>query len=401
LKATMVIPSYWSRSSSAGWSVGDEIYDHPTPLDKEGTLPRILRSMQILKNKDFQLVVIIAPTSDDIEQEVTEKVKEIVHSATTGIEITIFGPIQLKKIHNLLAKQGKEDFTYLLSLKGYSNIRNLCLFVPNILDSDISVLIDDDEVFEDADFTSKMLDFIGTEHKGKHVNAVAGYYLQPDGGYHIRKTTGVWMKHWGQYDRMNEAFDMVIGDEPRLKETPFVFGGNMVIHQNLFSEVPFDPGITRGEDIDYLINARMFGFTFFLDNQLSIKHLPPPKTHPAWLQLRQDIYRFIYEKVKIENQKVTNGMTRVYPEDFDPYPGSFLKENLEDKIDTTCQLLSQEYLDQGDQQGSEEALRNMALAKAQITETRDPFDSLCRLQKHWQKLMEYTRNNPSFVEILK
>jgi hypothetical protein len=36
MKATMVIPSYWTRESKAGWQTGDAVYDHPTPLDSEG-----------------------------------------------------------------------------------------------------------------------------------------------------------------------------------------------------------------------------------------------------------------------------------------------------------------------------------------------------------------------------
>ena len=400
MKATMVIPSYWSRESYEEKDIDDAIYDHPTPLDKDGTLLRTLQSIQVLKSKDFQLVIIAIPTSDNIGQKVSEKIKHIVHSVSPDMETLVFGPAQLRNIHELLASNGRSEFIGLLSLKGYSNIRNLCLFIPHLLDSDIAVLIDDDEVFEDANFISKAYDYIGAKHNGKNVNAVAGYYLQKDGGYRIRKATKPWMKHWGQYDRMNKAFDMIIGNEPRLKETPFVFGGNMVIHRNLFSKVPFDPAITRGEDIDYLINAKMFGFIFFLDNWLSIKHLPPPKAHPAWLQLRQDIYRFIYERAKIENQRAIEGMTKVFSEDFDPYPGSFLKGNLGKKIETTCQLLSREYLSKGDLQGSQEALRNIALAQSQIKEMKDPFDSLCRLQKRWQKLMEYTGNNPTFTDIL-
>jgi hypothetical protein len=380
---------------------GGEIYDHPTPLDQEGTLLRTLLSLNILKVKNFQLVIIIAPTSDGFDQEVTEKVTKIVNSASLGIDTTIFGPIQLKQLHETLVSSGRENFIDLLSLKGYSNIRNLCLFLPHLLSSDLAVLIDDDEVFEDVDFTTKMLDFIGSKYNGKDVNAVAGYYLQPDGHYNIKKKVKPWMKYWGQYDRMNEAFDMIIGSEARLKETPFVFGGNMVIHRNLFSKVPFDPQITRGEDIDYLINAKMFGFSFFLDNQLSIKHLPPTKTNPSWLQLRQDIYRFIYEKAKIDNQKQKRGMVKVYAEDFDPYPGFFLKENLIDRVKVTCQLLAQDYLAQGDQLGNEEALNNITLAEAKTASIKDPFGKLCQLQKIWQTLMEYTDKKELRLKMLR
>jgi hypothetical protein len=392
LKFTMVIPSYWARESKVGWQRGDAIYDHPTPLDNEGTLIRAIQSIKILRDTDFQLVIIAVATAEDIETKVEKKVANTIKSAseTIGVEISLFGPSHLRQVHELLISQGRKKYSELLKLRGYSNIRNLCLFIPHIFGSEAAVLIDDDEVFEDPEFMSKAKEFIGENIEGRTINAVAGYYLQPGGDYRLEKSSHPWMKNWGQYDSMNEAFDKVIGTEPRLKETPFVFGGNMIVHRNLFSVVPFDPKVLRGEDIDFLINARMFGFTFFLDNQLSIQHLPPPKTHPAWMQLRQDIYRFVYEKAKIENQKEVRGMTKVYPEDFDPYPGCFLKGDLEEKIETSCQLLSKEYLAQGDRRGSEEALNNITLAKTHAGLEPDPFQSLCQLQKNWQELMEYT-----------
>jgi hypothetical protein len=152
----------------------------------------------------------------------------------------------------------------------------------------------------------------------------------------------------------------------------------------------FDPQIPRGEDIDFLINAKMFGFPFFLDNQLSIKHLAPPKTHPVWMRLREDIYRFTYERTKIENQKKRGGVTKVHAEEFDPYPGCFLKADLEEKIEKSCKLLSEEYLAEGDKNGSEEALKNIELAKTEAVPKFDPFENLCDLQKRWQEMMEYT-----------
>ena len=52
VKVTMAIPSYWARESAVGWKEGDAIYDHPTPLDREGTLLGAIRSVNILKDKD-------------------------------------------------------------------------------------------------------------------------------------------------------------------------------------------------------------------------------------------------------------------------------------------------------------------------------------------------------------
>ena len=57
LKITITIPSYWSRASGKGLNKDDAIYDHPTPLDCEGTLKRTLDSVDVLKNKNFNLVV--------------------------------------------------------------------------------------------------------------------------------------------------------------------------------------------------------------------------------------------------------------------------------------------------------------------------------------------------------
>jgi hypothetical protein len=394
MEATMVIPSYWGRESSIGWQKGDAIYDHPTPLDQEGTLQRALESTAVLEDTDFKLAILAVPTSDDIAEEVEERVSSIIQRVQphSKIEIILFGQSHLSRIHSFLNVQGKGEYLDLLSLRGYSPVRNLCLFLPHILGSEIAVLIDDDEVFEDPRFMSKAREFIGSTIDGKEVNAVAGYYLQPDGNYLLKKPFLPWMRYWDKYSKMDEAFVLIIGAEPRLKETPFVFGGNMVVHRNLFTTVPFDPNVTRGEDIDFLINARMFGFSFFLDNQLSIKHLAPPKSHSTWMQIREDIYRFVYERSKIESQRDVQGMKRVVPGDFDPYPGCFFRSDLEDKVEKACRLLSEEYSSQGQELESKESLYNTLIVKSDAIPEHDPFQKLCSLQKAWKGLMEYSSN---------
>ncbi len=188
---------------------------------------------------------------------------------------------------------------------------------------------------------------------------------------------------------MNRAFKEIISKVPRLQKTPFVFGGNMVVHRDLFTVVPFDPMITRGEDIDFLINARMFGFTFYLDNQLSIKHDAPPKTHPEWRKLREDISRFVFEKNKLESQEPTPGIARLKAENLDPYPGEFLKEDLQDRIFHSNLMLAIDYLTQGDNEGALECLNNISAAEASSNPGTNPFKNLLHLQKTWKDLMEY------------
>ncbi|MHC1585286.1 MAG: hypothetical protein ACXQS7_03350 [Candidatus Syntropharchaeia archaeon] len=393
MKLTMVIPSYWRRERDLGWREGDVIYDHPTPLDEKGILLRVLNSMEILRDQNFRVVVIAVANARDIEEKVEKRVKEIIKSAshTLEMEVSLFSHSHLRRIHDFFLDMGKKKYIDLLQLWGYSHIRNLCLFISHVLDSDVALLIDDDEVFEDPDFISKAKEFIGKHIEGRYIAGVAGYYLQPDGDYHVKKPYSPWMEYWNQYDCMNEAFDRIIGIGPRLKETPFVFGGNMLIHRNLFTTVPFDPNVPRGEDIDYLINARIFNFSFFLDNQLSIRHLAPPKPYPTWKILREDIYRFIYEREKIRCQKDIKGLKRVYPEDFDPYPGCFLKEDLDEKIYRSCEMLAIEYLSEGDREGCRESLNNIVLSRIEALPKFDPFQNLLALQRDWEEMMTHTR----------
>ena len=76
MKVTMVIPSYWSREREVSWKEGDAIYDHPTPLDSEGTLLRAIQSIKKLEDKDFQLVIIAVGTAEDIEKNLSAEVSE-------------------------------------------------------------------------------------------------------------------------------------------------------------------------------------------------------------------------------------------------------------------------------------------------------------------------------------
>ena len=175
----------------------------------------------------------------------------------------------------------------------------------------------------------------------------------------------------------------------------------MVIHRYLYTLIPFDPSLTRGEDIDFLINARLFGYKVYLDNQLSIKHAAPPKSHPLWRQLREDVFRFIYEKSKLEAQQPSLGLQKVRPEDLDPYPGEFLKEDLNEKIYRSHLMLAVDYLSQGDKQGAIECMKNIYLAETKAKPRVNPLDHLIKLQKNWQELMAFFASEKEGANVCK
>ena len=394
MRTTVVIPTYWARKKEIGFVEGDSVYDHPTPVDTEGTLGRALESMKKLKNKNFKLIIPVCSTTNDIEREAEEKVEHIIKKANLDVETYLFTMDTLRKIKELVSKSDlEENILNLLNMHGYANVRNICLFAAQILNSDITILIDDDEVIENSDFADMAQEFIGKRVYGETVYAVAGYYINKNGKYYDDVSMEPWMTYWNRFGSKSKAFDKIIGCGPRLKHTPFVFGGAMVLHKNLYQIVPFDPNITRGEDIDYLINAKMFGFDFFLDNKLSIKHLPPKKTHSIWKRVREDMFRFVYEKSKIDSQYEVSNMRLVTAKDFFPYPGEFLTYELEDKVFKTNLLIALDYLASGDVNSCKESIKNIHISNYDAIPKKDPFTAYRKIQRDWEELIDFTLKN--------
>jgi len=386
MRKVVLIPTYWSRAKKE-WKEGDAVYDHPTPIDEEGTLARTLESMKILTEKDFKLVLLICPTTPDVADDAEKRVVEIIREVNLQAETYIFTISDLARIADIIYEEDTErKIEPLLDMAGYANVRNMCLLCADILSADAAILIDDDEVFEKTDWVERSVEFLGKRIYGDVVYGMAGYYTNKYDQYYDDVKMEHWMTYWDRFGFKAKAFDEIIGSPPRVKRTPFAFGGAMIIHRDLFQSVPFDPQITRGEDIDYLINSRMFGFSFFLDNTLSIKHLPVPKKHPQWKRIREDIFRFVYEREKIATQVKTGNMVMVSPEDFDPYPGEFLRDDLDEKIFRSNMMLASDYMMKGDNDGAAESMNNIMIARKDAKPNFNAFARYRGKQKLWEQL---------------
>ncbi len=101
MRTTVVIPTYWSRATTDPWQEGDAVYDHPTPIDVEGTLGRTLESMKILNHRDFKLVIPICPTADEVEDAAEERVRDIIKKANLDIETYVFTQKNLRMIKDV------------------------------------------------------------------------------------------------------------------------------------------------------------------------------------------------------------------------------------------------------------------------------------------------------------
>lgn len=177
MRKTMIIPTYWCRRTGELWQEGDAVYDHPTPVDQEGTLERTLLSMKQFHEKDFKLVILICPTTPEVEEEAYGQVLRITRRAQLNAETYLFTAGDLREMTDILHTTGLTDQgAKLLSMFGYSNVRNICLLAASILTADAALLIDDDEVFELPDFVPRSLEFLGRRVYGDIVHGVAGYW---------------------------------------------------------------------------------------------------------------------------------------------------------------------------------------------------------------------------------
>lgn len=390
MKATIVIPTYWRGPASEEplcTVASDFKYDHATPLDSEGTLGRALESLSVLKsNEEFAVAVVATSTRRELKQAVELKVRSITARYEYDFPFFLIGPDELVLWRRRLADEGFPQYDEFLSLDGYSNVRNMCLLAAVLTEADVAVLFDDDQVYEDPEYLKKALEFVGREHEGSFINGIAGTYIQAGGDPYLAPAEFEWQRKWGKKETINEMLRLMAAP-PRLKKTPVVFGGNMIIHRSLFEAVPFDPNVPRGEDTDYLMNARFLGYNFMFDNELVIRHLPPPKCAPWWQRLRHDIVRFARERSKLATQRDAPGLHQVSAEDFDPYPGRFLKDGFHDLVLDACLQLASEYLEAGEKENAQECMVNIAISKAEAEINGDPFGDYLVYQRKWKEFI--------------
>jgi hypothetical protein len=400
MKTTIVIPTYWGRPEDEPFNPNDVVYDHPTPLDQPGTLRRCLDSFSVLDRADFQVVVIAAATHPELETSVADKVASIVEPYRETLNLTLITPALVAELRGVMEREVGEEVAALVDGYGYSNIRNLCLIAGCGHGAEIVILIDDDEVIEYPEFLDRARDFMDGAGAEKPVLAKAGWYMRPDGGYKGPATRDAWWMAWQGAEAMNAGFDAVIGQEGRLGPTPFAFGGCMVVGQEVMNNVPFDPKIPRGEDLDYVFNAMMSGYSFVMDRELWIKHLPPKSHVPDWMGFRINALRFTYARQKLRTQNPSAQTRLVDMEELEPYPGRFLGDDLDDKIFRTCQLLGQRYVEAGDTAAYRESMLTIELVEELKQREQDACAEYLELQSRWRRLMERLPHNPDAREIL-
>lgn len=322
----VVIPTFWTKNRGRSSEKNlFSVYDHPTPIDQDGTLPVCLRSLENVQGLE-QVVLVVAATDPATEHQAEDRVRSIL-ADFPGIDALVFGVAELGSLHRRLEQVEFADMIRGVNLSGYGAVRNVGLIAAAVLGRESVVFLDDDQVITDKGFLLRAMDGLGMRlDDGRAVLAKTGYYTDPEGRHQRHHEPRFCDTFWRQNDAYNAAL-AIVDAPPRIQVSSMAFGGCLALHSHMFSAVSFDPWVMRGEDMDYVINARMHGGDVFLDGEWSVVH-KPPKADSEALQFRQDVYRFIYEHRKLEFAKSQVDLRQVSIESLMPYPGPFLGSSI-------------------------------------------------------------------------
>jgi glycosyltransferase involved in cell wall biosynthesis len=388
VEPVVIIPTFWGKPKSKRGRTSipvDDLasaYDHPTPIDSDGTLPDCLRSLQKVEGLG-RVVIVVAATDESIEHRAEDKVREIVDDFP-DLEAFVFGPAELGSLHRRLEQLEFADMIEGVTLKGYGAVRNVGLMAAAVLGHEAVVFIDDDEIVTTPEFLRIGMYGLGQKFdEGTPLLAKSGYYTDSHGRYQSDDDPHWSDTFWRQRSAFNAALS-VVSRPPRIQRTNISFGGILALHRDMFANVSFDPWVLRGEDMDYIINARMHGAEVYLDDEWHIVHEPPEMVSEA-IRFRQDAYRFIYEHRKIEFAKSQVDLRQVTPKSMLPYPGPFIDAGVGWRAVMTALLRSLSHADKA-------LYRQVA-----VSVLRDAGDYA---RDHCQHYFEFQRRWPFMMEAL-
>ncbi len=383
MNPVVLIPTYISSSNVVQGGSITGTYDHCTPLVMEGELPRCLESLRRVNG--LGAVVVLVAAEPGVENQAASKVRSVA-SRFSDLDIVVIGAPEAALVHQRLEQLGITVHNE-VGLVGYGAVRNMGLLMANVLGFDAAVFIDDDEVVEDSAFLERAVYGLGKlTRRGVPILAKTGFYLNAYNSY-LSTRSKKWYDHFWEQGKAFNGWMTKAMHGPRLSRSNHACGGCLAIHKEAFKRVAFDSWIARGEDLDYLLDLRMYGSDIWFDNTWVIRHLPP-KTPREGLRFRQDIFRWLYEYRKIEYARTQIDLMQIKPQSLMPYPGPFITESVVKLIKRTALLRSI---------GRPDGKGYRAAAKAATGEAAHYAESNCakyfEFQYLWPTLMQRMEND--------
>lgn len=332
MNPAIVIPTYWANSSSKLNGPGQ--YDHSTDInDPHPDLIRCLDSLRQVDGCARIIVLVVCPVSATTD--IAHRVRVICHRFD-ALKITVVTNTEAAAIADRVAALAPNGVGECVSLRGYGAIRNMGLACAAVLGHDAVIFLDDDEVVLGADFVKRALYGLNQEtRQGLPILVKSGYFYDRSGSpFADQKKAGICHRWWTKRIEFNRWMKRALSGT-RISRSNYACGGCMVIHARAFTRIAFDPFITRGEDLDYLFNLRLFGLDVWFDNELVVRHLPP-EFEDRTPRFIQDVYRWYYERAKLAYASGQKDLNAVTPASLMPYPGPWISSDLDDRVKKTA-----------------------------------------------------------------
>lgn len=334
MNPAIVIPSFWGRGTAAG--LGERgAYDYTTPIDKPlPELENCLTSLEQVSGVLRVIVLVVAP--QDCEESARARVDSICR-AHANLNPLVIGAPEAKLVKRAVSRTAHHVTGETVSLRGYGAIRNMGLAVAAILGHDVVVFLDDDEVALDSEFLTRAVWGLGSlTRQNLQILAKSGFFVDVDGSPYARPSTAWTERYWSKAAGFNQVMGRAQNAATRVTRSNHLCGGCCALHAAAFSKVPFDPYITRGEDLDYVLNLRANGLDVWFDNEWFVRAQPPEEMAPAPSLFMQDVYRWLYEYRKLGAMNARRDLRTITSESLMPYPAPWLSEGVRRRVFQTA-----------------------------------------------------------------
>lgn len=331
LNPVIVIPSYWAEDGQS-FSWGERgAYDYTTPIDKP--LPELetcLSSLEQVRGVLRVVVLLVAPAS--CRESARARVNSVCR-AHPNLNPLVVGKEEAERIVGAVDRVVPTEFSESVSLRGYGAIKNMGLAVASVFGHDVAVFIYDDEVILDENFLTNAVFGLGAyTRQDLKILAKSGFFIDENDSPYASPTTSWSEKYWSKAEKFNKVMERAQNARNRVTRSNHMCGGCCAIHAEAFTRVPFDPYITRGDDLDYVLDLRAHGLDVWFDNQWCVRMAPPDQPARASSVFLQDVYRWFYERKKLEALNARRDLHTITPESLMPYPAPWLFGQVGDRV---------------------------------------------------------------------
>ena len=312
MNPAIVIPSFWDQGSQPG-ALGERgVYDYTTPIDKP--LPELelcLSSLDQVRGVIRVIVLVVAPP--ECAEAARARVTSVCR-AHADLNPLVVGEREAAHVERVVARAAHHVAGETVSLRGYGAIRNMGLAVAAVFGHDVVVFLDDDNVALDENFLINAVFGLGSlTRQNLQILAKSGFFVDALGSPYAEPSEEWSEKYWSKAADFNKVMERAQTAPTRITRSNHMCGGCCALHAAAFTKVPFDPYITRGEDLDYVLNLRANHLDVWFDNEWFVRSQPPEEMASAPSLFMQDVHRWLYEYRKLDAMNARRDLRTITP----------------------------------------------------------------------------------------